>query len=508
VTGTPYLVTLDELDHDVFQALNGDLTGAGVLDLVHGTLTKYVAFPSAEAADAVTLYAAVTHAAPHLEFATRLVIKSPVKRCGKSRLLDVLEGLVLDPLPTTNISPAALVHSIKEDKPPTIMLDEADAVFGKALKNDEKAEHLRGILNAGFTRGRPYRRWDVTIRKMENCPTFALAVIAGIGSMPDTIEDRAVVVVLQRQAPSKKAAKYRIRRDQPAVKAVGKRLGEWVTDRATKIGNAEPDLPSGLNDRAEDTWEALIATADLAGGDWPGRARKAARLLCADAEEDSSESKSTRLLADLRNVYGDGERFLYSATLTGRLAAMEGAPWAEWIWGKNGREPITQRGLAELLADYRVRSRDGREGGTGKNRKGYYADDLAKLWDSYLPARRASDGRDIRDIEGSDVPSPAGIPVADEVADDEADPRQDQAALMGIVLVVADVADPDDPSATEQATFDQDFSALVADVADDTEPAPEWADSGPVPAGNTGERHQDARDERLTVTPGQQNGLG
>jgi len=39
------------------------------------------------------------------------------------------------PLPTTNISPAALVHSISEDHPPTIMLDEADAVFGKALKN-------------------------------------------------------------------------------------------------------------------------------------------------------------------------------------------------------------------------------------------------------------------------------------------------------------------------------------------------------------------------------------
>ena len=36
------------------------------------------------------------------------------------------------------------------------MLDEADATFGKALKGDEKAEHLRGILNAGFGRDRPY----------------------------------------------------------------------------------------------------------------------------------------------------------------------------------------------------------------------------------------------------------------------------------------------------------------------------------------------------------------
>jgi hypothetical protein len=35
-------------------------------------------------------------------------------------------------------------------------------------------------------------------------------------------------------------------------------------------------LPSGLNDRAGEIWEPLLALADLAGGAWPGRAREAA----------------------------------------------------------------------------------------------------------------------------------------------------------------------------------------------------------------------------------------
>jgi Protein of unknown function (DUF3631) len=229
-------------------------------------------FPYPEASDAAALYAAATHAMPGLEFASRLVIKSPVKRCGKSRLLDVLAQLVHKPMATADISAAALVRSIPDDDPPTIMLDEADAIFGKALKGDEKAEHMRGILNAGFGRDRPYKRWDITTRSVEDCPTFAMAVIAGSGSMPDTIEDLAVIITLRRKSPAERAAKYRLRKDKPKVTAVGDRLAAWVTPNRDKLGEAEPVMPPGLNDRAEDVWEPLIAIADLAGGTWPRRA--------------------------------------------------------------------------------------------------------------------------------------------------------------------------------------------------------------------------------------------
>jgi hypothetical protein len=71
-------------------SLDVGVDGAAVLAAVHEALTRYVVFPCPEAADAAALYAAATHAANDLEFASRLVIKSPVKRCGKSRLLDVL----------------------------------------------------------------------------------------------------------------------------------------------------------------------------------------------------------------------------------------------------------------------------------------------------------------------------------------------------------------------------------------------------------------------------------
>ena len=168
-----------------------------------------------------------------------------MKRCGKSRLLDVLAQLVRRPLLTSDISAAALVRSIDHDDPPTLMLDEADATFGKALKGDEKAEHLRGILNAGFGRDRPYRRWDVTTRSVEDCPTFAMAVLAGIGSLPDTIEDRAVIINLRRKSPGERAAKYRVRRDKPTIAKVGRQLADASARSRARSATPSRSCPTG-----------------------------------------------------------------------------------------------------------------------------------------------------------------------------------------------------------------------------------------------------------------------
>jgi Protein of unknown function (DUF3631) len=364
-------------DLAAFAALGGDLTPAEALDLAHAALTRYVVFPCPEAADAATLYAGATHVVPRLEFAARLVVKSPVKRCGKTRLLDVLAQLVRRPLLTSDISAAALVRSISPGEPPTLMLDEADAIFGKALKGDEKAEHLRGIINAGFGRDRPYRRWDVTTRAVEDCPTFAMAVIAGIGPLPDTIEDRAVIVSLRRKSPAERVAKYRTRRDKPKVAAAGDQLAAALGPHADEIGDAEPDMPPGLDDRAEDVWEALLAVADLAGGDWPARARKAAVRLSGD-DNHADSTLGERLLADLQDVFGGADAMHTEAILTGLHKISEG-PWADWY----GR-PLSARDLARLLQPYAVRSVDVKAGGV--NKKGYRREHLHDPWSRYLPS--------------------------------------------------------------------------------------------------------------------------
>jgi hypothetical protein len=133
--------------------------GAELLDDLHAVLTGYVVFPSETSSHAVTLWVAATHCLPAFEHATRLVIKSPEKRCGKSRLLLVIEQTAHDSLQTVNATVAAIFRflALNEKHPPTLLLDEADSVFGTKIKA-ELNEDLRGLLNAGFERGKPTLR--------------------------------------------------------------------------------------------------------------------------------------------------------------------------------------------------------------------------------------------------------------------------------------------------------------------------------------------------------------
>ena len=388
--------------------------GARLLDELHQALTRYVVLPSPEAVDAVVLWIAATHAAPAWNCAPRLDITSPVKRCGKSRLLDIIEATCYHPLLTVNISPAALVRSIGSD-PPTLLLDEADTVFGP--KAGDAHEDLRGILNAGHSRGRPYIRWDMASRQLENCPTFAMAALAGIGALPDTITDRAVVVPMRRRAPGELVDRYRERRDGEPLRVLGERLGEWTRAHIDDLSKAEPDMP--VEDRAADTWEPLIVVADVAGGDWPARARRAALALT--AEDDSDTTLGARLLGDLRDVFGDRDA-MHGETILGALHGIPEAPWGDYF----GR-PMNARDMAKLLKPYGVSSTDVKVDGT--NRKGYRREHLHDPWTRYLPplpggsatsatsaTAQVSDGAPVAGSGQQALPATWTLPLTSDVA--------------------------------------------------------------------------------------------
>lgn len=370
-TATP---TLDTLDAAV--------DGALVLDELVTAIRRYVALPSPAHADAIALWIAATHAQPCWEHATRLVIKSPVKRSGKTRLQEITAELCHRPFRVSNASTAALVHAINESDPPTFLLDEADAVFKPGRGSDlcESAEALRGILNAGFGRGASYLRWDPKARAHDEAPTFAMACIAAIGDLPDTIEDRAIVVTMQRRAPDEVIEPFR-RRHIPGLHAIRDRLRGWIVSVTQALRDAEPAMP--VDDREADVWEPLVAVADAAGGDWPERARAACLALTAATSVDDEATLSERLLADLWDIFGDKAQ-LTTREILGSLHDIEEAPWQEL----RGR-PMTARDLARLLRPYGVKSRNLKQPG-GDVVKGYLRKDLDPVFARYLRYQRYS----------------------------------------------------------------------------------------------------------------------
>lgn len=373
------------------------LSGAQLLDAVRAVLTRFVVLPSVEAADAVTLWIAATHAQSAWAHAPRLVIRAPEKRCGKSRLLDVVEATCHAPLITVNASPAAIYRSITSD-PPTLLVDEADTIFGPKADGNED---LRGLLNAGHQRNRPALRYDAAANRVEHIPTFAMAAIAGIGSMPDTIEDRAVIVRMRRRAPGEIAHEFRHRRDRPALRELAALLEEWVRSHLTELQEAEPPMP--VEDRAADTWEPLVAIADLAGGDWPARARHAVLTITAEADEKAGVSTRIRLLADIRAAFvtlGDAP----AATTSDLLSALNADPEAPWAtFGPTG---LTGKRLGDLLREFDIRSETIRFA-VGQA-KGYRRDQFNDAWTRYCPM---PDYGPVIDGEGVSVPSvPSSFP--------------------------------------------------------------------------------------------------
>jgi hypothetical protein len=404
--------------------------GAALLDEVRETLCRYVVMPTPEAADAVVLWIAASHGQPVWEHATRLGVTGPAKRCGKSRLLEIIKATAFKALPAVHASTAALYRSIGSDDPPTVLIDEADTLFG-TRRQAEANEDLRALINAGHSRGWPILRCVGPNQEVKEFQSFAMVALAGIGDLPDTITDRAVNIRMRRRAPHETVKPFRTGRDQPALYALRARIHRWIRQHAAQLRDAEPEMP--VEDRAADTWESLIAVADLAGGDWPQRARLACTQLTNSASEaDTDSTLAVRLLADLRTLFTKAAK-LHTKTVLERLYAIEDAPWA-------ARE-LTAHDLAKMLRTYEVQPKDVRETGTGPARKGYDRTDLADAFTRYLPS-------------SPDTP--------DGTAE----------ATPALTCDVADVADTGNQNATG-------LTSHVADVADVAAPPPETNSDGP-----------------------------
>jgi len=351
------------------------LGGAEILDRLREIVTRYVVLPSAAATDTVVLWIVATHAVNCWQHATRLVIKSPEKRCGKSRLLDVIEGTCARPLMTVNATVSAIFRSIGDSDQPTLLVDEADSIFGTRIRA-ELNEDLRGLLNAGFGRGRPTLRTVGAQHQVVPFPTFAMVALACIGALPDTIEDRAVVITQRRRASGEIVQQFRQRKAAPILHGIRDTIADWVASIEGELRDAEPENP--LEDRAADVWEPLIAIADAAGGRWPEAARAAALVMSADSDEaDAERSLGTRLLGDIRELFDSfGVGFMTSADLTSRLRHLLDAPWSDL--------DLTTRRLATRLKPYGITPGHN----SAKTERGYQRDSFSDAWCRYLPVHR------------------------------------------------------------------------------------------------------------------------
>jgi putative DNA primase/helicase len=81
--------------------------GAELLDDIRSFLGRFIV-ADAPALDAVTLWIAFTYLLDAAETSPRLAILSPTKRCGKTRLIDLLKALTRRPVCASNLTPSTI----------------------------------------------------------------------------------------------------------------------------------------------------------------------------------------------------------------------------------------------------------------------------------------------------------------------------------------------------------------------------------------------------------------
>jgi putative DNA primase/helicase len=360
--------------------------GAELLDAIATNIRRHVVMSDA-ARDAGALWVVHTYLTDRFVVSPRLGVRSATKGCGKTLFLDVLGCLVRRPLPSASVT-AATIFRVVESHGPTLLIDEADTFL---RDNDE----LRGMLNSGHRRGGGVLRLVGDEHAPRAFATYGACAIALIGSLPDTLHDRAITVDLKRRLASEKVEPFRL--DRAAhLEELARKAARWSQDNAERLTDADPAMPTNVINREADNWRPLLAIADAAGGEWPQRARKAAQA--AHSTGMSDDALLELLLSDIRDVFkekasrdvlGKCEE-IASADLADELIAIAGHPWAEM--GK-GEKPLTQYQLARRLKPLGITTE---KIGPGKTRiNGYVRAHFKEAFERYLTedGDSRSDGR-------------------------------------------------------------------------------------------------------------------
>ena len=286
-----------------------DIDGARLLEQAGLFLLDYASFPSPAAAVACTLWAA--HAVARdasrdliWRASPRLLLTSAEPGSGKSTVLDLLAILCRSRAGRLGtVTAPGLVQLLGQLREPAFP-DEVQSTFG----NGRRAEEVRRIINAGYTR----RAAALTGRgaKASLTNVFGPVAMAGLDSLITDTNGRltdtlARCIIIRMCRPARRMPELD-ERGEDRGDAIAAALAGWAASvqgemrsTAQALADAAAIGEDGLEDigdggRVAQIWRPLFAVADVAGGMWPAAAREACFELSAaagdlDAAADAME---------------------------------------------------------------------------------------------------------------------------------------------------------------------------------------------------------------------------
>lgn len=325
----------------------------------------------------LAVWAVATYVSEAFDAFPYIALVSPAKRCGKTRVLELLELLCLKAWRGTSPTSAALYRMMADS--PTLLLDEVEALRGKQVS--EVSQAILAVLNAGHRKGATVPRCDGPTNKVKHFPVFGPKAFAAIGRLPDTLADRSICITMQRKTASQAVARFLYSRGKTEAEPIQALQAAWAEQHNETVRTAYEGMTDlgFLTDRDADLWMPLFAMCAVAAPERVGELRQCAQTLTgAKAADDLEDSLPLKLLADIRSLWPAGVAHMATVTLLEKLKENSDSPWTDY--GKNG---LTARALSKMLRPFGVEPRQVRIV-TG-NLKGYQLAEFEQAFSRYLP---------------------------------------------------------------------------------------------------------------------------
>jgi putative DNA primase/helicase len=300
--------------------------------------------------DTMALWSGHTHLLSREELAVdytgRLAFQSPREKCGKSTGLKCVLLMSSNAIPAASLTPSAVFRAVDAFKI-SIMVEEGDNVFKNA--NPE----LLAVINSGADR---MLAWVPRSEKTDDgkfeprqFSCFAAVALTSINKLPQTLQDRSIVLQMRRATKDERPKKLTIR-NRGGLIDVGRKFARWGADLE---GLPDPNIPPDLFNRIEDRWLVLFQIAQLAGGDWPERCRRAALADFDREEADAAEGgPDGDLLADVWEVfYASGKARMFTKEICADLVNLSESPWTTANRGQPVNEYFLRAHLRGFLPD-------------------------------------------------------------------------------------------------------------------------------------------------------------
>jgi hypothetical protein len=365
-----------------------DSPGAKILDTLELTYGQYAVL-DAGLPLVLALWTLATHVFDCFDAFPYLAITSPTKRCGKTRLAEIVELYCANGIRTVGATSAAMFRSIQayslEGKTLTLIMDEAE-VLGK---KSDRSEALREILNAGYRRGQYVLRcvpseeghYDV-----EQFNVYCPKVIVLIGNLTDTLADRCIPISMRRRKTGEEVARFFYSQAARDAKISQREMNRWAKLNRHRVAKLHRQDLKFLEDREAELWMPLFSVCRGVRPDRVESLKVIALGISRRKQRDDQEGFGITLLRDIRHVFANWQQDrLPTATLVGQLANIEESPWATWGRGTG----LDARGMARLLRPFRIEPHNIRLE-DGQIVKGYTRKDFEEAWATYLPGDSAA----------------------------------------------------------------------------------------------------------------------